>query len=59
MGEPDVKPNVLTRSLSGAAYNYLRQEGIYYDSGRSGSGRWLELIYIPDDANDDYDATMQ
>lgn len=65
MGEPDVKPNVLTRSLSGAAYDYLRQEGIYYDSGRSGNCRWLELTYMPgddsdaSDANDDYDANIQ
>ena len=43
MGVENVKPNVLTRSLSTEAYDYLQYVGILYDSGRTGSGRWLEL----------------
>ena len=52
LGEENVKPNVLTRSLSTEAYDYLQQVGILYDSGRTGSGRWLELTLVPSDDND-------
>ena len=52
LGEENVKPNVLTRSLSTEAYDYLQQVGILYDSGRTGSGRWLELTLKPSDDND-------
>ena len=56
MGVTNVKPNVLTRSLSSEAYGYLQHVGILYNSGRSGSGRWIELTLIPhgdSSANDD------
>ena len=43
LGVDNVKPNVLTRCLSNEAYDYLETVGILYDSGRTGSGRWLEL----------------
>ena len=59
LGEENVKPNVLTRSLSTEAYDYLQQGGILYDSGRTGSGRWLELTLVPRDdstVNDGCDA---
>lgn len=59
LGEDNVKPNVLTRSLSTEAYDYLQQVGITYDSGRTGSGRWLELMLVPRDdstVNDGCDA---
>lgn len=49
LGEENVKPNVLTRSLSTEAYDYLQQVGILYDSGRTGNGRWLELTLVPRD----------
>ena len=52
LGEENVKPNVLTRSLSTEAYDYLQQVGILYDSGRTGSGRWLELTLVSGDDND-------
>ena len=52
LGEENVKPNVLTRSLSTEAYDYLQQVGILYDSGRTGNGRWLELTLVPSDDND-------
>lgn len=52
LGEENVKPNVLTRSLSTEAYDYLQQVGILYNSGRTGSGRWLELTLVPSDNND-------
>ena len=52
LGEENVKPNVLTRSLSTEAYDYLQQVGILYDSGRTGNGRWLELTLVSGDDND-------
>jgi hypothetical protein len=52
LGEENVKPNVLTRSLSTAAYDYLQYVGIFYDSGRTGNGRWLELTLKESDDND-------
>ena len=59
LGEENVKPNVLTRSLSTEAYDYLQYVGIIYNSGRTGSGRWLELTLKGDDdatIHDGYDA---
>ena len=52
LGEENVKPNVLTRSLSTEAYDYLQYVGILYDSGRTGNGRWLELTLKESDDND-------
>lgn len=59
-GVENVKPNVLTRSLSSEAYDYLQFVGIRYESGRTGSGRWLELTLLPHDdgdANDEKNPT--
>ena len=56
--EENIKPNVLTRSLSSEAFNYLQDEKIIYSSGRTGNGRWLELtlnLSNIDDGNDDTD----
>ena len=52
LGADNVKPNVLTRNLSTEAYDYLKEVGILYTSGRTGSGRWIELILKPSDGND-------
>lgn len=46
LGEENVKPNVLTRSLSTEAYDYLQQVGITYDSGRTGiDGKKIDSGY--------------
>ena len=52
LGADNVKPNVLTRNLSTEAYDYLKEVGILYTSGRTGSGRWIELTLKPSDGND-------
>ncbi len=62
MGVENVKPNVLTKSLSSEAYDYLKFVGIRYESGRTGNGRWLELTLLPHDdgdANDEKNPTEE
>ena len=55
--EENIKPNVLTRSLSSEAFNYLQDEKIIYSSGRTGNGRWLELTLNLSNINDGNDDT--
>ena len=59
LGADNVKPNVLTRNLSTKAYDYLKEVGILYASGRTGSGRWIELTLKPSDGNDAKDASEE
>lgn len=55
LGETVMNPSVLTRTLSDYAYERLEPEGIAYATGRTSSGRWLELCYVPHDESDGHD----